>query len=76
MDEEDCAAYIRGVRSSFSGPEGAEVIIVDASEDSTAAVNSLLQNGKKVSVITEGRIQREVSCVIMPHGKVLILSIS
>ena len=62
MDEEDCAAYIRGVRSSFSGPEGAEVIIVNASEDSTAAVNSLLQNGKKVSVITEGEYKGSFLC--------------
>lgn len=62
MDYEDYQAYVKGVKASFSGVTGAKVIIVNASEDSTAAVNSLLQNGKSVSVITEGEYKGSFLC--------------
>lgn len=42
------------VSSAFSGETGAQVVLMNASEDSTAAVNALLQAGKHVSLITEG----------------------
>ena len=42
------------VASSFTGETDGQVILVNASEASTAAVNALLQAGKSVSVITEG----------------------
>ena len=42
------------VSSAFSGAEGESVVLMNASEDSTAAVNALLKAGKAVSLITEG----------------------
>ena len=62
MDEADCEKYMKGVKSDFSGTEDAKVIIVNASEDSTAAVNSLLQSGKSVSFITEGEYKGSFLC--------------
>ena len=41
-------------KSSFTGVENAQVVLMNASEDSTAAVNALLQAGKAVSVIADG----------------------
>ncbi|HJA62907.1 MAG TPA: S-layer homology domain-containing protein, partial [Candidatus Intestinimonas stercoravium] len=42
------------VSSAFSGTTGGQVVLTNASEDSTAAVNALLQAGKDVALITEG----------------------
>ena len=62
MDYADYESYVKGVKSAFSGTENASVIIVNASEDSTAAVNFLLKNGKAVSLITEGEYKGSFLC--------------
>ena len=54
MDHADCVRYLANVTSSFTGVEGAKVILSNASEDSTAAVNALLQAGKGVGMILSG----------------------
>lgn len=48
--------------SAFSGTQGQQVILVNASEDSTAAVNALLKAGKAVSLITEGDYEGSFLC--------------
>ena len=45
------------VSSAFSGVEGEHVVLMNASEASTAAVNDLLRAGKPVSLITEGQYE-------------------
>lgn len=50
------------VASYFAGETGGKVIITNASEDSTAAVNALLQAGKSVSLITEGDYMGSFLC--------------
>ena len=40
------------VSSAFSGVEGENVVLMNASEASTAAVNALLRGGKSVSLFT------------------------
>ena len=42
--------------------EGAQVVLMNASEDSTAAVNALLKAGKTVSLITEGQYKGSFLC--------------
>jgi hypothetical protein len=56
MDYEDSLAYISIAAKSTldNGITGYQVIISNVSEDSTAAVNTLLKNGKTVGMITEG----------------------
>ena len=63
MDYEACLVHLGKVTSSLdSGRTGYQVIISNASEDSTAAVNELLQNGKKVGMITEGSYMGDFIC--------------
>ena len=54
MDYEDTLTYLETVASSFTGVKNEMVILKNASEDSTAAVNALLKAGKQVSTIAEG----------------------
>ncbi len=45
------------VSSAFSGVTGQQVVLMNSSEASTAAVNQLLQGGKSVSLITQGQYE-------------------
>ena len=54
MDYDDCLSYIASkLGSFFTGKAGGYVIISNASEDSTAAVNALLKAGKSVGMVTD-----------------------
>ena len=48
--------------SQFSGEEGYDVIISNASEHSTAAVNALLGSGRQVGMITDGAYKGDFIC--------------
>lgn len=62
MDYEGTLAYVATLTSSFTGVENAQVVLMNASEDSTAAVNALLKAGKAVSLITEGEYKGSFLC--------------
>ncbi|MBR4132094.1 MAG: S-layer homology domain-containing protein [Oscillospiraceae bacterium] len=62
IDYESVPYYAMNVRSSFEGVRGADVIISNVSEDSTYAVNLLLQEGKTVGMITEGEYKGDFIC--------------
>ncbi|MBQ9997218.1 MAG: hypothetical protein IJP32_12670, partial [Clostridia bacterium] len=53
MDYEDALAFQADVTSAFDGLLGGQVIISNASEDSTAAVNALLKAGETVAMVTD-----------------------
>lgn len=54
MDHDACLSYIANkLGSYFTGKTGEYVVISNASEDSTAAVNALLKAGKSVGMVTD-----------------------
>ncbi len=53
MDYEDACEYHEGVTSAFTGVTGGQVVISNASEASTAAVNALLKAGETVAMVTD-----------------------
>jgi len=53
MDYADAVAFQADVTSAFDGLLGGQVIISNASEDSTAAVNALLKAGETVAMVTD-----------------------
>lgn len=56
MDYDDCQLYVAANKGTyFTGKHGADVVISNASEDSTAAVNALLQAGKTVGMVTDAQ---------------------
>ena len=56
MDHDDCLSYIANkLGSYFTGEKDGYVIISNASEDSTAAVNALLKAGKPVGMVTDSK---------------------
>ncbi|MBQ9046058.1 MAG: S-layer homology domain-containing protein [Oscillospiraceae bacterium] len=55
LDYEAAKAWLsENAKTQFTGETGGDVIISNASEDSTGAVNALLQAGKQVAMITDG----------------------
>ena len=68
MDYADAQAYVETLTSAFSGVEGEKVVLMNASEASTAAVNDLLRAGKAVSLITAGEYEGSFLCP-MPTGR-------
>ncbi len=63
LDSESAAEFLEeNAASQFSGRTGGDVIISNASEDSTAAVNALLQAGEQVGMITEGDYEGDFIC--------------
>ena len=56
MGYDDCKLYVAANKGTyFTGKHGADVVISNASENSTAAVNALLQAGKTVGMVTDAQ---------------------
>ena len=62
MDHDDALAYTKGLTSYFTGEKNKDVIISNASEDSTAAVNELLKAGKTVGMVMSGDYMGDFIC--------------
>ena len=62
MDHDDALAYTKALTSYFTGDKNKDVIISNASEDSTAAVNELLKAGKTVGMVTSGDHMGDFIC--------------
>ena len=62
MDHDDALAYTKALTSYFTGDKNKDVILSNASEDSTAAVNELLKAGKTVGMVTSGDHMGDFIC--------------
>ena len=62
MDHNDALAYTNSLGSYFTGEKNKDVVISNASEDSTAAVNELLKAGKTVGMVTSGDHMGDFIC--------------
>ena len=62
MDHDDALAYTKALTSYFTGDKNKDVILSNASEDSTAAVNELLKAGKTVGMVTSGDCMGDFIC--------------
>ena len=62
MDHDDVLAYTNSLGSYFTGEKNKDVVISNASEDSTAAVNELLKAGKTVGMVTSGDHMGDFIC--------------
>ncbi len=62
MDHTAALAYVKTVTTVFTGVTDEHVVISNASEDSTAAVNALLKAGKTVGMVTGGKYMGDFIC--------------
>ncbi|MBR5534978.1 MAG: S-layer homology domain-containing protein [Ruminiclostridium sp.] len=63
LDYESALAYLAAnAKTQLSGDLGGDVIISNSSEDAVAAVNALLQAGKAVGMVTEGKYEGDFIC--------------